>query len=178
MNRKHLDDTELARLAVEPEAPPGQEPAGHLRSCPRCQDAVETLRADLHSLSTLARASAPAPSRPVSLPQRAHGLRTGRTSGFPRLAWGACGGALAATAVLLLMFWFFGAQRPLELTQAEARQLLLEDAALLREMRALERDPLPGIVTALTADHGEELDDPYLAFELLEPLFLPGDPFS
>lgn len=178
MNRKHLDDTELARLAVEPESSPGQEAAEHLRSCPHCREELEALRGDLHRLSTLARAAAPTPGRLVSLPQRSHGRRAGRTSGFPRLAWGVCGGALAATAALLLVFWFSGAQRPLELTQAEYRQLLLEDAALLRELRALERDPLPDVVTALIADHGEELDDPYLAFELLEPLFLPGDPFS
>ncbi len=178
MNRKHLDDTELTRLAIEPESPPGQEATEHLRSCPHCRGELEALRDDLHRLSTLARANVPAPGRLVSLPQRAPDWKAGRTSGLPRLAWGVCGGALAATAALLLVFWFSGAQRPLELTQAEARHLLLEDAALLRELRALERDPLPDIVTALIADHGEELDDPYLAFELLEPLFVPGDPFS
>lgn len=176
MNRKHLDDTELARLAVEPEAPPGQEAVEHLRSCPHCRGELKTLRGDLRRLSTLARASAPAPGRPVLLPDRATEEKVGRGRGFSSFAWGAWGGALAATAVLL--FWFFGMQRPLELTLAETQQLLLEDAALLRELRALERDPLPGIVTALTADHGEEFDDSFLAFELLEPLFVPGDPFS
>ncbi len=174
MKHTHLDDSELARLAIEPDALPRRDLAEHLGACPWCREQLETLRADLFRLSTLASAAAPTPIRPVRLPVR----EPRSCSGSPAFILGACGGALAATVALLLVFWFSGLPLAPGPEQDESRQLLLEDAALLHELHALERDPLPGIVAALIADQGEELEDPFLAFELLEPLFVPGDPFS
>ncbi len=163
MRDKHLTEAELATLAIAMDRDVRPEVAEHLGSCPFCREELRALRADLENLSRIARDTAPSSMRAFNLP-----VNVGRRSSlhtpwraFPSLTWGAWGGALVA-ATLLLVFWLAGPSREPAPSREQAQRMFMEDVAMLHEMRALERDPLPEIVHAFIGDAGEELDEEFL----------------
>lgn len=170
--REHISETRQAELAAGLAVPTAQELA-HLEACQTCAREVQSLKEDLRAFGRMAQERAPASSATVHLPAASPGRlssplrRRARQDPVIRRQRMFAGFALAAAAAAF-MLTLLGRPydtEPLHMahnkpvTQQHLQAGLDQDAHFIAQVKQLEQNPLPSMVTDLIGDVDNSLDD-------------------
>jgi hypothetical protein len=160
-NAKHLAEDQLLQAIIDlgDLSKDGQD---HLKDCPYCTGQLENLQETLEGFGNKARANVPVSMRSIQLPA------VNTASWHSRLHfWHPAYGALAVTAIALLVFLW---PRPSLIPEFEQFALPLdtvEDEMLMQEISELVENAMPEDFFEMTGDVPEEFDD-FLQFVIPE----------
>ena len=155
----HPDEDQLIRTIVD-EAKLPVSIREHLSLCPRCRAGIKKIEQDLNNLGQTARQLAPAAHRKISLPIE-------KPSRICMLLhdWRISFGAIATTAVVVLVIWFSIPGTILYEDSLDIMdQVTWDDDIFITEINMLTKNVMPRVYLDIIGEYYEGIDDEFIKF--------------
>jgi hypothetical protein len=150
---KHLDEDQLLRAITEQEDL-SIGARDHLKDCRYCKGQIGDLQETLEMFGNKIQANVPASLRKVHLPAESPESEEKRFH-----SWSPAYGALALTAIALLIFLWPRPGQKYEVEQFSSQVDLVEDEILMQEISELVEDAMPEGIYVITSDMQDGFDD-------------------
>ena len=158
-NEQHLDEQQLIQAVVDESDLP-QSVQMHLGDCHQCRSDMDSFEKELAALGQTAERYAPQPQKRIVLPVQ--------ETGSPRwsfLNWRHAVGAVAAVAVVVVVFWGSTTLRNLTgLPTAGSPSELLEARQLMTEVNMLVDNALPPLYLEISAEYKPDDEKDFYQF--------------
>jgi len=158
-NEQHLDEQQLIQ-AVADESDLPRSLQMHLGDCHQCRSEKESFEQEMAALGQVAERYAPQPQKRIVLPVQ--------EAGSPRwsfLNWRHAVGAMAAVAIVVVVFWGSTTLRNLTgLPTAGSPSELLEARQLMTEVNMLVDNALPPLYLEISAEYKPDDEKDFYQF--------------
>ena len=158
-NELHLDEQQLIQ-AVADESDLPRSLQMHLGDCHQCRSEKESFEQEMAALGQVAERYAPQPQKRIVLPVQ--------EAGSPRwsfLNWRHAVGAMAAVAIVVVVFWGSTTLRNLTgLPTAGSPSELLEARQLMTEVNMLVDNALPPLYLEISAEYKPDDEKDFYQF--------------
>lgn len=158
-NEQHLDEQQLIQ-AVADESDLPRSVQMHLGDCHQCRSEKESFEQEMAALGQVAERYAPQPQKRIVLPVQ--------EAGSPRwsfLNWRHAVGAMAAVAIVVVVFWGSTTLRNLTgLPTAGSPSELLEARQLMTEVNMLVDNALPPLYLEISAEYKPDDEKDFYQF--------------
>ena len=158
-NEPHLDEQQLIQ-AVADESDLPRSVQMHLGDCHQCRSEKESFEQEMAALGQVAERYAPQPQKRIVLPVQ--------EAGSPRwsfLNWRHAVGAMAAVAIVVVVFWGSTTLRNLTgLPTAGSPSELLEARQLMTEVNMLVDNALPPLYLEISAEYKPDDEKDFYQF--------------
>ena len=158
-NELHLDEQQLIQ-AVADESDLPRSVQMHLGDCHQCRSEKESFEQEMAALGQMAERYAPQPQKRIVLP-----VQEAASPRWSFLNWRHAVGAMAAVAIVVVVFWGSTTLRNLTgLPTAGSPSELLEARQLMTEVNMLVDNALPPLYLEISTEYKPENDKDFYQF--------------